>query len=242
MKQIFLLISLFFAHQALAVCSSPIARTNFSANQVLTSTRLNTDLNNAYTRANELPGDCITSESITTTQIDDGTITNADISASAAIDLAKTNYAVAVLKDVKSSGTEGGTFTQDAWQVRVLNTEEDPSSIVSLASNQFTLAAGTYFIEGFAPAYVVTRHIAKIYNVTDAADSVIGSTGYAGASEIFEPNDQSFFAGVVTIVSSKVFEVRHYCKSTVGTKGLGTAATITGTSEVFTTVKITRIK
>lgn len=107
MKQVFLLISLIFAHQAFAVCSSPIARTNFSANQVLTSTRLNADLNAAYTRANELPGDCITSESITTTQIDDGTIVNADI-ASATISnskLAPVNYAISSSSGVFSTSS-----------------------------------------------------------------------------------------------------------------------------------------
>jgi hypothetical protein len=79
MKNILLLVSLMVTSHAIAVCSSPISRTNFSANQVLTSTRLNADLNAVYTQANELPGDCITSESVTTTQIDDGTIATVDI-------------------------------------------------------------------------------------------------------------------------------------------------------------------
>jgi len=69
MKQLLLLISLMFASQAMAVCSSPISRTNFSANQVLTSTRLNTELNTAYTRANELPGDCVTAATIDSTKL-----------------------------------------------------------------------------------------------------------------------------------------------------------------------------
>jgi hypothetical protein len=69
MKTILLLIALFFTSQAFAVCTSVIARTNFSANQVLTSTRLNTELNTVYTRANELPGDCVTAATIDSTKL-----------------------------------------------------------------------------------------------------------------------------------------------------------------------------
>lgn len=70
---------------AKSACNSPISRTNFSSNQVLTSTRLNTELNTVYSRANELPGDCITDETITSAKIASGTIVNADISPTAAI-------------------------------------------------------------------------------------------------------------------------------------------------------------
>jgi hypothetical protein len=66
----------------MAVCSSPISRPAYSALTTLTASSLNTNLDTVYTRANELPGDCITSESITTTQIDDGTITSSDVTAS----------------------------------------------------------------------------------------------------------------------------------------------------------------
>ena len=47
---------------------------------------------------------------------------------------------VGYVKDVKSSGTAGGTFTTGAWQTRDLNTEEgDFSKFGTLSSNQFTL-------------------------------------------------------------------------------------------------------
>ena len=61
-----------------------------------------------------------------------------------------TSYAVIV--DQKSQNTEAGTFTQDAWQTRDLNTEgSDPDGIVSISSNKFTLAAGNYLIIWSAP-------------------------------------------------------------------------------------------
>jgi hypothetical protein len=96
------------ANYTFAVCSSPISRTNFTASQVLTSTRLNTEFNSIYTRINELPGDCITDETITSAKITNGTIVNADISASAAIassKIAAPNFSISTT----STGTFGTT-------------------------------------------------------------------------------------------------------------------------------------
>lgn len=82
MKNLALLLSLWFASgYAYAVCSSPISRTNNSANQVLTSTKYNLDLNTVYSKVNNLPGDCINDETITTDKIADGAITAEKIAA-----------------------------------------------------------------------------------------------------------------------------------------------------------------
>lgn len=78
MKKLILLIAL-FATQAHAVCTSPISRTNNTANQVLTSTKYNLDLNTVYSKVNNLPGDCITDETITTDKIADEAVTAAKI-------------------------------------------------------------------------------------------------------------------------------------------------------------------
>ncbi len=48
----------------------------------------------------------------------------------------------AIIADHKAQNTAGGTFTSGAWRTRDLNTEiTDPDGIVSIASDQFTLAA-----------------------------------------------------------------------------------------------------
>lgn len=73
------LIGLLISVNALGVCSSPISRTNNTANQVLTSTKYNLDLNTAYSKINNLPGDCITDETITTDKIADEAVTAAKI-------------------------------------------------------------------------------------------------------------------------------------------------------------------
>jgi len=77
---------------------------------------------------------------------------------------------VAVIADVKSVSTHGGTFTAGAWQTRDLNTEiSDADNIVSISSNQFTLIPGTYLIQFGAPAYGVSYHRARLYDITNSA-------------------------------------------------------------------------
>lgn len=251
MKNIVLIIALTFTSHAIAVCSSPISRTNNSANAVLTSTKYNADVNAVYTRANELPGDCVTTGTITTTQILNetiasadvlnGTLVNADINASAAIDISKVSLFAATISETQTSGTAGGTFTSGTWRTRTINTESDPDSIVSISSNKFTLAAGTYLITGSAPACEVIGHIAKVYNVTDAADAILGSSEYADATASSSCT-RSVFSGVVTVASAKEFEVRHMGGSTRNTFGFGAQATIATTVETYTLVTITKIK
>lgn len=143
---------------------------------------------------------------------------------------------VAYLKDVKPSGTGGGTFTAGSWQTRTLNTVEGDSSIVSLNANQFTLGPGKYEIEATAPAYNVNFHKAKIRNITDSTDSIIGMSQYVanGAADTGE----SFISGVINITSSKTFELQHRC-STTATDGFGRAVTF-GDNEVYTQLKIVK--
>lgn len=75
------LLSLLWMAEAFAACSSPISRTNNTANQVLTSTKYNLDLNTVYSKVNDLPGDCITDATISTSKIQDEAITEAKLAA-----------------------------------------------------------------------------------------------------------------------------------------------------------------
>ena len=146
---------------------------------------------------------------------------------------------VAVLKDVKTSGTAGGTFTSGAWQTRTLNTLEGGNSFVSLSSNQFTLTPGTYEIEAMAPAFIVNSHISKLRNITDSSDALIGTTMSAQAS--YNGNNTSNIYGIITISGSKIFEIQHRCQTTYGTSGFGNASSFS-VSEVYTQVKIRKLK
>ncbi len=145
-----------------------------------------------------------------------------------------------LIADQKAAGTSGGTFTSGADRTRVLNTIVfDTHSIASLSSNQFTIPAGTYIYEISAPAYQVDRHQALLYNITDAAIAQIGTTEFS-LNAAGGVTTCSRVEGIMTITSSKAFEVRHRCQTTSTTFGFGVESNFSRT-ETYTTVKLIKI-
>jgi hypothetical protein len=132
------------------------------------------------------------------------------------------------VREEQVSGTNGGTFTNGAWRTRVINTAKTNEIGASLGSNQITLLAGTYFVIASAPAAFTNSHKAKLYNITDAADVILGTSEYNGTTA----QTRSWIIGRFTISGTKVFEIQHQCQSTRATDGLGTAVSF-GT-EIFT--------
>lgn len=151
---------------------------------------------------------------------------------------------IATISDVKATATAGGTFTSGAWQTRTLNTLVDGTGIVtSLASNQFTLPAGTYYVDAQAPAYIVNFHKAKLRNITDSTDVLLGtsSSSDGSASAGNGQTTLSIIQGEIVLSSPKVFEIQHQCTLTRATDGFGAVAGFS-VSETYTTVKITKVK
>jgi hypothetical protein len=149
---------------------------------------------------------------------------------------------IATIKDVKAGGTNGGTFTSGAWQTRTLNTLEDKTGIVtSLSSNQFTLPAGEYYIEGEAPAYYVGRHQAKLRNITDSVDILIGSSASVEVSSGTGTTTTSNLKGIISLSGPKTFELQHQCTITRTVDGFGINSTY-GLDSVYSQITITKIK
>lgn len=143
----------------------------------------------------------------------------------------------ALIEDQKTSGTNGGTFTSGADQTRDLNTEVyDPDGIVSIASNQFTLGAGTYLIEWSAPAYKCGLHQSMLYDVTGTATLARGESTLSSTGD--NTQNASRGACVVTPSGSNTYQIRHRCATTQASTGFGNPASF-GT-EVYTRVKITK--
>jgi hypothetical protein len=150
---------------------------------------------------------------------------------------AKIKYAK--LSDTKSSGTGGGTLSTSTWNTRTLNTEDnDADNIVSLSSNQFTLQAGTYRIRAQVPAYAVHRHKAKLRNVTDSVDVIIGSAEFCLSSSNIVTH--SVIVGEFTITATKTYEVQHRIEISNGANDAGPAWNV-GVNEVYTIVEIWKI-
>jgi len=136
-----------------------------------------------------------------------------------------------LLRDEKTSGTYGGTFTSGARRTRDLTQEVvDTGDHCSLSSNQFTLDSGTYRFRAIVPAYhTVGAHKAWLYNVTDEEDTLIGSSMTSDAG-------QTVIIGVFTISTSKTFEIQHQCQTTRTNYGFGYA--YGWDTEIYTIVEL----
>ena len=146
-----------------------------------------------------------------------------------------TSYAVIV--DQKNQNTESGTFTSGAWQTRDLNTESfDPDGIVSISSNKFTLAAGSYLIVWSAPCYKVDKNQTRLYDVTNssAGAGFKGSVEHAGTTTAIQV--RSTGAMRVSPSGSNEYRIEHKSAATRADNGFGFAANLA--AEIFTIVEI----
>ncbi len=143
----------------------------------------------------------------------------------------------ALIQDIKNSGTNGGTFTNGSWQIRALtNISVNEGSIVtSLSSNQFVLPAGTYRIKSKTPGYECGSHQAKLRNITDNSDTLIGSSELSNNSTGMITS--SIICGEFTITGSKTFEIQHYSQYT----GLFGVACNFSVNEIYTQVEIWKL-
>lgn len=153
------------------------------------------------------------------------------------INIPALDHTYILIRDEKAQNTAGGTFTSGAWQTRTLNTEaSDAGGYASLSSNQITLAAGTYRVTIRCPAYLCDQHQARLYNISDSAVTLIGTSEYSPAGGAVPT--ASIIMGRFTITASKIFEVQHRCTTTRATDGYGIAANFT--TEVYTIAEIVR--
>jgi len=133
-----------------------------------------------------------------------------------------TSYAI--LKDIKSSGTNGGTLDDGDWRDRDLNNEVDPDGIVTLSNDEFTLGTGTYLLKWTAPGHDVINHNTRIYNITDSTtpDELVGIG--ASSNQTHESITHSVGVGRITISGNKTFKLQHRCSGNEGSgDGMGAA-------------------
>jgi hypothetical protein len=128
------------------------------------------------------------------------------------------------VRDEKTAGTDGGTFTSGAWQTRTLNTTvTNLITGASLASNLITLPAGRYFVYATAPAFAVQTHQARLYDTTGTAELVLGTSERANASGASNTSGEtrSIVAGQFTLSTSSDVRLEHQCNASQNTTGYG---------------------
>ncbi len=144
------------------------------------------------------------------------------------------------VRDEKVADTVSGTFTSGSWQTRTLNTViTNEISGASLASDQITLPAGTYFVDARAQAFEVNRHHLRLRDTTGTATLVVGASSFC-ASSTDNVQNTTFVAGRFTLSVESVIELQHRCQTSRATIGFGVEADFDEV-EVFAEVFIKKI-
>ena len=144
------------------------------------------------------------------------------------------------IQDQRASGVNGGGFTSGSFVTRVLNTVvTNDISGSSLATNQVTLSAGKYALDAAATAYNVGQNVAKIRDITNSTDLLIGYPGFSNTSH--PSTVWAGVSGVFQLLTTTTIELQHRCQATKETNGAG-VATGFGVVEVYADLKIWRIE
>ncbi len=131
--------------------------------------------------------------------------TSAYIKVSASKNPALTGVNAIAPKIAIISGVNAATPVASTYVTRTLTTVNDQFGIVtSLASNQFTLPAGTYYITASASQHRTNSSSSRIRNVTDGISVASGVPAYASTTAATGFMDTCY--GVFTINSAKAFE------------------------------------
>ena len=175
----------------------------------------------------------IGNDAVTTAKIADNSITSAKLASGAVF-----TPSYAVVSDQKTTGTGGGT-SSTSFVTRDLNAEVfDPDNIVTVASNQFTLIAGTYIIEWQCPHFRSNSATTVLYDITGSANVETGTSGYSASAGNYTVGLSTGIARVV-ISANNTYDIRMKVSAAKTTSGFGLAAN--GDPETYTVVKITKI-
>lgn len=141
----------------------------------------------------------------------------------------------------ETSGTDGGAIAGGTWVTRVPNTEITNTitgASINTTTGRITLPAGTYDVEGWVSAYRVGLNKSRLYNVTDAAEEIPGSSEFTNTTAGHTPS-KSFISKRITITDSKDFDFQHKTTTSSDTTDGGRASSF-GT-EVYVEIKISKV-
>ena len=151
---------------------------------------------------------------------------------------------IAIVGDKKSVDSGGGGYTADTWSKRTLNFEEDPDTIVTYTSNEFTLSAGTYFVDWSTMAFYCNSASSRLYNETDSSVVRYGTDAHPShnrSSIVDHTNSNSLGSAVFSITGTKNFSIQFYPDIYDGNNG-GAPASVSGFDAFYTLIKIIKLK
>ena len=128
----------------------------------------------------------------------------------------------ALICELNGDTTDAGTLTANTWMTRdVTHEQADPDGIVTLdGSGNFTLQAGTYFVEWSAPAYRCDRHTSRLYDVNAGIAKGFGTIEFSQDSSGYAMTASRGFARF-TISSSNTYRIQTKGNITNSGDGLG---------------------
>lgn len=143
-------------------------------------------------------------------------------------------------RDEKASGTVGGTLTAGSWNTRTLNTTlTNDISGCSIAANQITLPAGTYYITAATVGHDIGGHRARLFDVTNNAILIQGPN--AQNNTVDNLTTIAEVKGIITLASSKVIRLEHYITTSSSTSDAGDPTSIVGFNEVYSDIVIWKV-
>jgi len=125
-------------------------------------------------------------------------------------------------QDQKAYNVDGGTSIADAWTKRTLNTPVGDNTIqgASLANNEVSLPAGTYYVEGSFQSFGLVRAvIAGLFVDSEATPRVQGQALCTGTGNGVATEQK--VSGIITLTSPGVVSLKYYDGAGYATTGLG---------------------
>jgi hypothetical protein len=146
------------------------------------------------------------------------------------------------VRDVKSSGTNGGTSSTTPVK-RDLTETQGACDYLTLADSTMTLQPGTYKISWSAPAYSSNQHQSALRDATAGTYIQMGSSEYSTSSS----GDQTESRGtqIVTITAANNYEIFHEVQVSELNNGWGVESSSflsMTTEEIYTQVEVEKLK
>ena len=167
---------------------------------------------------------------------DAGVITGGNIKQAPITSLAPV---VALISCTKTSGVVGGSGivrSTTIWNDREITTvDSDPSSLVAIASNKITPVAGTYLVDISVNFYHTSHTRCRFWN--DTASSEV----FRSCNAHVQWGDLINFHGIFSASGTDEFTVQYSLSNHYSSNDLGIPASVTGESEVYLQVRLTKI-
>jgi hypothetical protein len=164
------------------------------------------------------------------------------------------------IRDERSSGTSGGSLTNNTWNTRTLQTEKTDDLTITTSGNQIPLVAGTYWVEVEATTWGAFgtgggqngffKSQLRLRNITDSTTTLMGphaafyNDGSVTSNNVgFQNSLVTTLRGRFTIAGTKTFELQNWTSisGTISSSIKEGTAISSGENEVYADVKIWKL-